>query len=53
MVKLVYVGELLRMVGNFIKRVFPVHLVDRYSYMLVCGGTERNVLCSDWKEKYV
>ena len=29
-VKLVCVGKLLRMGGNSIKSVFPVHLVDRY-----------------------
>ena len=29
-VKLVYVGELLRMGGDSIKSVCPVHLVDRY-----------------------
>ena len=50
MVKLVYVGELLRMVGNFIKRVFPVHLVDRYSYMLVCGGTEKKSCAATGKK---
>ena len=30
-VKLVCVGESLRMGGDSIKSVFPVHLVDRYS----------------------
>ena len=31
MVKLVYVGESLRMGGDSIKSVCPLHLVDRYS----------------------
>ena len=30
----------------FVKRVCPVHLVDRYSY-------EKNVFCSNWKGEYV
>ena len=35
------------------KSVCPVHLVDRYSWMLGRSVVEKNVLCSDWKEKYV
>ena len=42
-VKLVCVGESLRMGGSCIKSVFPVHLVDRYGEMPGRGGAERNM----------
>ena len=43
MVKLVYVSKSLRMDGDSIKSVCPLHLVDRYSQMLGCGRVEGNI----------
>ena len=36
---------------RFVKHVYPVHLVNRYDWILGCGEAEENVLCWDWNRE--